>query len=146
MTGEPENPGIELMRQFVANSPFAGKLGIEIVALELDRAHLRLPFDPSLATVGEVVHGGAIAALADTAATAACWTGVDVAGTRGGATISLTVDYVDAAAATALDAHASVLRRGRSICFAEVRVLDQQGDLVASVLVTYRFRGDGARS
>ena len=42
-------------------------LGIELQSLEPDRAQLRLPYDARLATVGDVVHGGAIASLIDTA-------------------------------------------------------------------------------
>ena len=69
-----ELPGIQAMRQYLAASPFARKLGLEVIDLAPDRAHLRLPYDPSLATVGTIVHGGALGTLADTAATAACWT------------------------------------------------------------------------
>lgn len=139
MAAEAESAGIELMRQFVANSPFARKLGIELVDVRPDRAHLRLGFDQTLVTVGEVVHGGAIGTLADTAATVACWTAADVAKIRGGATVSLTVNYLEAATGTDLDAHATVLRRGRSLYFAEVRVQNQQGEVVAHAVATYRF-------
>jgi uncharacterized protein (TIGR00369 family) len=131
--------GIDIMRQFVANSPFAVKLGIEIVELSADLARLRLPADPSLATVGEIVHGGALGTLADTAATAACWTAADTARVRNGATISLTVDYLEAASGP-LEATARVLRRGSSICFAEVDVTDSAGKLVAKAMATYRFQ------
>jgi uncharacterized protein (TIGR00369 family) len=133
-----ELPGIELMRQFVANSPFARKLGIEVIELSADLARLRLPADPSLATVGEVVHGGAVGTLADTAATAACWTAAEVDKVESGATVSLTVDYL-AAATGSLEATARVARRGNSICFAEVDVSDSAGNLVAKALATYRF-------
>lgn len=139
MSVEGEYPGIEMMRQFVASSPFARKLGIEVVELGPDLAHLRLPYDQSLVTVGEIVHGGAIGTLADTAATAACWTAADVSLIRSGSTVSLTVDYMEAATSTALDARASVLRRGRSICFAEIAVTSESGEPVAHALATYRF-------
>lgn len=127
------------MRQYLAASPFARKLGLEVIDLAPDRAHLRLPYDPSLATVGTIVHGGALGTLADTAATAACWTAVDVHAVTTGATISLTIDYMTAAAETTVDAAAAVVRRGRSICFAEVRLTNQAGEPVAQALATYRF-------
>jgi uncharacterized protein (TIGR00369 family) len=132
--------GIELMREFVPSSPFARKLGIEVVDLGSDWAHLRLPIDESLETGGGIVHGGALAALADTAATAACWTAAEITAVRGGATVSLTVNFTAAARGQSLAARAAVLRRGRSVCFAEVRVTDDDDELVAHVLVTYRFR------
>ena len=63
----------EIMRAFIPASPFAQELGIELVAIGDDRAELRLPWAPRLATMGEVVHGGAIATLLDTAGMAAAW-------------------------------------------------------------------------
>jgi uncharacterized protein (TIGR00369 family) len=131
--------GIDVMHQFVASSPFAAKLGIEIVELSADRARLRLPADASLVTLGEIVHGGAVGALADTAATAACWTAVDTERVRSGATVSLTVNYLEAASGV-LEAAARVVRRGSSICFAEIDVTDSADELVAKALATYRFQ------
>src|SRR5205807_9774718 len=65
----PEVAGAAVMREFVAKSPLARHLGIELAAIERDRARLRLPFAGAIVTVGDVVHGGAISALVDTAAT-----------------------------------------------------------------------------
>jgi uncharacterized protein (TIGR00369 family) len=138
--------GAELAKRFVANSPFAQKLGITVVDVTENGASLELGSDPSLATAGEVVHGGAIATLADTAATVAAWSVADVAGIRNGATVSLTVEYVAAATGQNLLAHARVNKRGRSLVFCEVDVL-ADSVLVAKALATYRFalaeRGDG---
>jgi uncharacterized protein (TIGR00369 family) len=109
------------------------------LSLSADLARLRLPADASLATVGEVVHGGAVGTLADTAATAACWTAADVERVQSGATVSLTVDYLEAASGS-LEATAWVVRRGSSICFVEVNVTASEGKLVAKALATYRFQ------
>lgn len=136
---EPELAGVERMRQFVASSQLSNKLAIEVAELGGDFAHLRLPFDPTLTTVGRTVHGGAIATLADVAATAACWTAADLDAVRGGATLSLTIDFMEPANYTALEARASVLRRGGTTCFAEVSITDESGQRVAHALVTYRF-------
>jgi uncharacterized protein (TIGR00369 family) len=127
------------MRGFVGSSPFAQKLGIALERIEDDAAVLRLPFTPSLATAGEVVHGGAIATLADTAATVVAWSAADVATIRNGATISLTVEYLAAATGSDLVAHARVSKRGRTLVFCEVDVFAGETDLVAKVLATYRF-------
>jgi uncharacterized protein (TIGR00369 family) len=127
------------LRQFVANSPLGRKLGIELESVDKDRAGLRLPYDKSLATAGDVVHGGAIAALADTAATVACWSGVEVASVRSGATASLTIDYLAPAKGTGLTASSRVLRRGKSLCYCEVDVISDEGTLIAKALVSYSF-------
>jgi len=52
----------DVIRAFIPASPFARELGIELVDLRPDEAELRLPYEPRLATLGDVVHGGAPAA------------------------------------------------------------------------------------
>ena len=69
----------EIIQAFVPGSPLVRHLGIELVEIELDRAVLRMPFRPELATMGDVVHGGAIASLLDTASMAAAWCSDEVA-------------------------------------------------------------------
>ena len=118
----------EIMRSFVPASPFAKELGIELVELRLDHAELRLPWSPRLATMGDVVHGGAIATLLDTAGMAAAWSDDTVPEKLAGATVSMSVTF---AAAAVRDrphrARATVVRRGRSLCFCEVTVTDADG-------------------
>src|SRR4051812_15357262 len=63
----------DMISAFIPVSPFVKELGIELVHLGADEAELRLPWAPRLATMGDVVHGGAIAALLDTAGMAAAW-------------------------------------------------------------------------
>ena len=57
--------GTDLIRQWLEGSPFVGKLGISVQKLEPDLAVLVLPFDPSLATIGDVVgeRGGVVPAV-----------------------------------------------------------------------------------
>lgn len=69
--------------EILVKSPFAEPLGLQVVAAEPDRVSLRLPFRAGLATVGTIVHGGAIATLIDVAgaaASASAITGDDAAG------------------------------------------------------------------
>ena len=130
----------ELIRGFFEHSPFGNKVGLELVEMEPDRCRLRMPYDESLATYGEVVHGGATATLIDTAATVAAWSNPREPAV-GGATVDLTVHYLRAAEGTDLLASASVTRRGREICSVEVEVApDGSDELVAKALVTYKLR------
>ena len=62
-----------------------------------DEAVLVLPFRPELATMGDVVHGGAISTLIDTAGMAAAWADDIEPETLAGSTIGLTVDFLAAA-------------------------------------------------
>ena len=63
-TVEPRS-GRDVIAQFLPQSPFVAKLGIVADQLRDDEVRLRLPWDPSNVTVGDMVHGGAIATLAD---------------------------------------------------------------------------------
>ena len=137
---KPQPDGATLARGWLENSPFVAKLGIRLEEMEPDRARLVMPFSDSLSTMGEVVHGGAISSLIDTAAAAAAWSGAVVPERPRAATIGLTVDFLSPARAKAVVAEALVVRRsGRGLCFCEVRVSADDGDQVALALVTYQL-------
>ncbi len=129
----------EIVREYVRHSPFTRHVGLEVESLEPDVAVLKLDFADHVVTVGDVVHGGAIGTLADVAAMAAVWTGVEPGTASTGSTVSLTVDFLRAARGTAVTATGKVLRRGRSMSFCEVDVADGDGALVAKALVTYKL-------
>jgi uncharacterized protein (TIGR00369 family) len=130
--------GAEIVRSFLPASPFAAVLGFEIAELEPDRAVLTLPFDDKIVTIGDVVHGGAISSLVDTAAMAAAWCTDEIPETMRGTTVSLNVSFVSAARAADLTATALVVRRGGSLCHCEVEVTDGT-KVVAKGLVTYKL-------
>src|SRR3954452_13034564 len=56
---EPQT-GADVMAQFIPSSPFVAKLGIVADLLDADEVRLRLPWDPTNVTIGDMVHGGAI--------------------------------------------------------------------------------------
>ena len=135
-----ENPTRrEIIEAFIPNSPHAAQLGIRIESIGTDEAVLELPFKPELATIGEVVHGGAIGALIDTAAMAAAWATDDVPDSVAGSTVSLSINYAAAANGVDLRAEAWVARRGGRLSFCEVRVSDPEGTVIAHGIATYRF-------
>ena len=72
--------GIELIEQWLQASPFVGQLGITVDKLDDGLAVLTLPFRQEHTTIADVVHGGALSSLIDTAATAAAWAGADASG------------------------------------------------------------------
>jgi uncharacterized protein (TIGR00369 family) len=129
----------EIIEQFIPASPLVKHLGIELAKLEPDHAELLLPYRDEVATMGDVVHGGAIASLIDTAGMAAAWADDVEPEALAGATVSLTVDYLAAARGQDLLATATVARRGRSLAFTDVRVTDPGGRLVAKGSLVYRF-------
>jgi uncharacterized protein (TIGR00369 family) len=132
--------GAGLARGWLENSPFVAQLGISLEEMEPDRARLALPFNESLPTIGDVVHGGAISSVIDTAAAAAAWSGADVPERPRASTVGLTVDFLSPARGKDVSADARVVRRtGSGICFIEVSVTDSDGTQVALALVTYQL-------
>lgn len=129
--------GAQLVRSFLEQSPFAKLVGLELVELAPDRAELRLPFKPEVATTPEIVHGGAIATLIDTAATAAAWSGEFAEMPVRWGTVSMTANF-ERPGTGDLAAVARVARRGRNLCFCEVEVSTAEGR-VASGSVVYRL-------
>lgn len=122
--------------------PFSALLGLQITEVSPDFCRMYLPFRPELRTAGEVVHGGAIATLIDTAGVVAAWSNVGPGVTRG-ATANLTVSFLAAAEAVDLTAEARVIRRGRSIVFVDVDVITPSGERIAKGLVTYKLAYGG---
>jgi uncharacterized protein (TIGR00369 family) len=129
----------EIIEAFIPSSPHAAQLGIRVVSLGTDEAVLELAFKPELATIGTVVHGGAIGALIDTAAMAAAWATDEVPESVAGSTVSLSVNFVSAADGVDLRATSRVAKRGGRLSFCEVSVTDPEGAVVAHGIATYRF-------
>jgi uncharacterized protein (TIGR00369 family) len=134
-----ETAGAARIRQWFEIAPFNKHLGLRLGRIERDRAEVVMPYSASLPTLADVVHGGAISTLADTAATVVSWAGVEEPGDGRGATVALTVEFLAAARGKDLTATARVLRRGRAICFSEVDVTEPDGNLVAKALATYKL-------
>ena len=130
--------GAEVMAQFVPQSPFVTKLGIVAETLDGDEVRLRMPWDPTNVTLGDMVHGGAIAALADVTVMAAAWAGVREAHSLRGVTVSMSIQFLAPARATELIGIGRVLRQGRSLVTCDVDVVTPEGDLVAKAIATYK--------
>ena len=137
---QPAGPtGAEIITEFLQHSPFVGHLGIRLVSLDPDRAVLELPFRDEVITIGDTVHGGAIASLLDTAAMAASWSTDTPPQNMRGTTVGLTVQFLAAARAATLTARAMVIRRGKNLCNVDVDITTDAGELVAKGLVTYKL-------
>lgn len=131
--------GAEVIAQFLPQSPFVAKLGVIADKLEDDEVRLRLPWSPSNTTVGDMVHGGAIATLADLTVMAAAWCGAQAPDNLRGVTVSMALDYMAPARSTDLIGVGRVLRRGRSLVNCEAEVMTPDGDLVAKAIATYKI-------
>jgi len=123
----------------IVHSPFGRLLGLASEEIAVDRVRLRLPFANDVVTLGDLVHGGAIAGLCDVAATAACWANPEIVPGSRGTTISLGLSYLNGARGQDLFADARVIQRGRTISVVEVDVRGADGTRVARATATYKL-------
>jgi uncharacterized protein (TIGR00369 family) len=128
----------------LAESEFARRLresnsgrlfGFQLEVAEPGRAVVLLRVRSKHRQVHGVVHGGILAALADTAAGVACYMLLP-RGTRL-ATIEMKINYLEPVEKGTILAEARVLRKGRTTAVAECDVRDTTGLLVAKALLTF---------
>ena len=114
----------------------AGRLfGFELIELEGGRATLRMRVRPKHIQIHGVVHGGIVAAMADTAAALAGYPLLP-RGTQL-ATIEMKINYLEPLDRGEILAEGRVLRVGRNFVVAECEVRDAENRLAAKALLTF---------
>jgi uncharacterized protein (TIGR00369 family) len=124
-----------LARRTLKENPATNLLGFELQSISRGRAVLRMDVQPRHRQMQGVVHGGILAALADTASAIAAYTTVPP-GTAI-ATVELKINYLEAVARGRIKADARVLRTGRNFVVAECEIFDGKGLLAAKALLTF---------
>ena len=121
---------------------FNQDLGIEMLEWREGYAKIKLEVQQRHLNRSDALHGGVMATLLD-AVTGYAGTWCSVPGNaRRGATLNLTTNFLAAGGLGAVYAEADVVGGGRKIFFAEGRVIDSQGKLLATASATYKlFRG-----
>ena len=131
---------VQATAERILGNPLGSHLGMSVIEAAPERVVAGLPFRRHNTTMGDQVHGGAISALIDAAATAVAWSGVDSESPPSfGTTVTLEVRFMAPARGCDLVATATVPRRGRSICFSHVEVKDPEGNLVAQGDSVYKL-------
>jgi uncharacterized protein (TIGR00369 family) len=126
------------MRDVMVKTRFIAGMGTVVDEWSGDGVRLRVPFAEHLTNDGKEYHGGAIAALMDTAGASAVWAGHDFDRGLKASTVSMTVNYTGRAKGD-LIAIARCVKRGRDTHFSEIRVEDPNGTLVATGTLVYRI-------
>jgi uncharacterized protein (TIGR00369 family) len=126
---------LEYARSRVKLSKFSALMGFEVAKLYPGGAVLDVVTEEHHRQIHNVMHGGVIAALADTAAAIAAYTvvprGTEVV------TIELKINYLLPVAAGKLTAEGKVLRAGRNFIVVECEVRKHDGALAAKALMTF---------
>lgn len=123
------------IQKAIATVPFARLLGIELDEVGKGTATLGLNVRRELTQNHGVVHGGAIAALIDTATAFAIISLLSPA--EKVTTVDLTVSYMRPLTIGRITARAKVVRSGRRLFVASADLFDQDGRLAATALSTY---------
>jgi 1,4-dihydroxy-2-naphthoyl-CoA hydrolase len=112
--------------------PLAATLGLEMVTNSPDQVVARLAWSPSLCTTGEIMHGGAIMALADSTGGLCAFNNLPE-GAMGTSTIESKTNFLRAVRADYVEAVSKPLHVGRTVIVIETDVRRPDGSLAARV-------------
>jgi 1,4-dihydroxy-2-naphthoyl-CoA hydrolase len=116
--------------------PFAELLGITYEVLEAERVVAKMCVRDDLCTTNEILHGGAVMALADTAGAVATFINLPE-GARGTTTIESKTNFVGPApVGTLVTATSTPVHRGRRTQVWQTRIETPDGKLVGLVTQT----------
>ena len=110
-------------------TPYGRHLGFEVLEAHRGIASVRLELAEHICNRRGVAHGGALASLLDSALGAAVISAIEPHEWCG--TLQLSIQYNDPARHGPLLANGRVVRRGRTVAFAEGEVVDARGHTVA---------------
>jgi len=129
---------IETLWERARGIPMSSALGFECVSLSRGHCTLAWPRDPKYDGIYRSIHGGILMTLADSAGAFAVLTLIDPASRV--TTTEMNMRFL-APVLGRVEAHARVLRVGRSLCPLVVELTDDRGRLVAHAGMTYMRLG-----
>ena len=138
----PNPEFVQELMHLVNTSPFPAHMAMRLISIEPDRAVLELEADRRHLQAYGIVHGGVLATLIDTATFWAVF--LKIQEDAGLVNIDLKLNYLEPVVAGRLRAEGLAIRPGRSISYAEARVWDGAGRIVAhgtSTLMTLPGKG-----
>jgi uncharacterized protein (TIGR00369 family) len=123
------------LRAGITHIPYAHLLGINFEEATRGAATLSMSARPELERFGGIMHGGALASLADTASAFAVLSTLEPEEQT--VTVDLTLHYLRPITEGKLTARARVVRAGRRVATVSVEIFDESGRLVVTALTTY---------
>jgi uncharacterized protein (TIGR00369 family) len=125
----------ELVRRRMKESRSTELLGFDVQSVHKGQAIFLLDVRAHHKQIQGVVHGGILAALADTTAAIAAYTvvpkGTEIA------TVELSINYLQPVPGGRIKADAHVLRAGRNFVVTECAIFNEDGSLAAKALLTF---------
>lgn len=126
------------LRRLRELAPFAVYLGIELLEARPDLVRGRLGYSPERCTVGGLLHGGALMALADNCGGICAYLNLPE-GAQGTATIESKTNFLRAVRGGGVTATTRPLHGGRRLMVLETELVDDDGKLAAKVTQTQMF-------
>ena len=125
----------EQLRLRLQQNSTSRQMGFTLAKASRGRVRLQMKVDARHLQVHGVVHGGVLAALADTAGGLASYMSCPL-GTRV-ATVEMKINYLEGVERGTLTADAEVVRIGRHLAVVDCDVTDDAKRLVAKALMTF---------
>jgi len=126
---------LEQMKKVANNAPYYQLLGMEVKEIKDGESKIQMPFKEGLTHPYKIVHGGAIASLADSSVAIALISLVEPKDRI--ATIEFKINFLAPVRKGRLEAHAKIIHKGSKIAVGDVEVTNEEGKLVAKVIATY---------
>src|SRR3984957_3372417 len=133
--GEAIGIAAEQLRRRLQQNSTSRQMGFTLAKATRGRVRLQMKDDARHLQVHGVVHGGGLAALADTAGGLASYMACPL-GTRV-ATVEMKINYLEGVERGSITADARVVRIGRHLSVVDCDVTDNSGRLVAKALMTF---------
>lgn len=132
---------LEQVRKVANSSHYYRLLGMEVTEIKGGESRIQMPFKQDLTHPYGIVHGGAIASLADSAVAMALISLVEPEDRI--TTIEFKINFFAPISKGQLEAHAKIIHKGSKTAVGDVEVINEEGKLVAKVIATYSIkRGD----
>jgi 1,4-dihydroxy-2-naphthoyl-CoA hydrolase len=126
---------MDIGKRILGNQPFPTLMGVEVISAERDTVRAKLVVRPDLCTAGNIMHGGAIMAFADSLG--AIGTVLNIPREAGTTTIESKTNFLSAAReGTTVHAEATPIHVGKKTCVFQTRITREDGKLVAIVTQT----------
>ncbi len=137
MSATNATPGNADLANIFHRVPFLKLLGVTRESSENGQARLRMPMRPEFTNLFDSAHGGVLMALLDTAMASAAVSSVGFQSSA--VTLSINVSFLQPGSGT-LIIEGKRTGGGRSICYCEGTVFDEQGTALARAIGTFKFK------
>ncbi len=129
---------LEQVKKVTNNSPYYKLLGMEIMEIREGECKIQMPFKQDLTHPYRIMHGGAIASLADSSVAMALISVVEPRDRF--TTIEFKINFFSPVNKGKLEAHGKIIHKGSKTAVGEVEVENEEGKLIAKLIATYNIR------